>query len=535
MVSGSKKKCIVNKNGVMSSLQIDFSHAVGSQTPSSGAKMHHYIGTQLLPMFTNNCEQILEIDYGRREDATTKSERGSVRVVAVSRSIHGIPGTLPPPLLSEDDKIKEVKVKNSRFSVDGNNIEFHCRSVSQGIIAIDFSVFPSRGSPPIAIYYAWEELPLPQSGIEYSRMLGIISGDTSRISTSLNAERIWAPAAKRDHPIRTLCLSVHALTNGTSSYDLIGEPYYQNPYQNVFDLVKGTDWERDTNEKPSRDKILQLISPLMDNFIEIENVQESSEKASVAASDNTQKSSSTDKQVNMFDTPSSSDSSDLSSSTAANKPKRNSRTTVDEYSDVRNRIIDQSHRVEYQDRPLVPFLLVSCIALAAALWHRRPISKIAQQLVLPRSMELSSSKKRVESADAIALRSAMMKGGDSAKLSTAIRNAELNLESVDIAILRRARTILAERRRLEKLAEIQRKKAAARNRSHQEAAARIAIKKQEALMEREAFAKLNTRDETKSQAILFQSRLVEKSGNPPVENVTEEKVKLPSSEQLKKE
>ena len=96
-----------------------------------------------------------------------------------------------------------------------------------------------------------------------------------------------------------------------------------------------------------------------------------------------------------------------------------------------------------------------------------------------RKLSDSVAKKRHETPELIALRAAMLDGTDSSKLARAIRNAELQLESVSAAVIRRARTMLSERRRLEKLAEVQRKKAAARNRSMQEAAARIAVKQQE--------------------------------------------------------
>lgn len=91
----------------------------------------------------------------------------------------------------------------------------------------------------------------------------------------------------------------------------------------------------------------------------------------------------------------------------------------------------------------------------------------------------SVAKKRYETPELIALRAAMLDGTDSSKLARAIRNAELQLDAVSAAVIRRARTVLSERRRLEKLAEVQRKKAAARNRSIQEAAARIAVRKQQ--------------------------------------------------------
>ena len=515
------RRCMQSKTGLLGSMQVDppaGADSVHSLSPS------HVMGVQLFPNDVTDdhysssassssptppltCRQVLEVKFGRRPGIDATSEEGSVWVSAVSKTIRGIPGKWPRKPSSkpadESHQIYGDTEPSARFSVDNHGIEFHCRSVSQGVIAIDLSFRPVGNHAPLALYYAWEELPLPLSGIEYTRMVGVVTSNGSGPSR-IDAERIWAPAhGADDRPLRTLCISVHALSNHTSAYDIAGVPYYQNPYAAVFDVVKGTDWERNKTDIPDASMIQVLVSPPKHDYMYVrqsghklasrtnprapqphasvvDGVDDRSSPSSSPSSSSSSPSSSSKSSSKKYKEKSATNSG---TSKSGSKQKRNARSAFqrDDTNDVRRDLQTPSLASEVRDRPLVPLLLMLFIAGVSSLLHWKSIAKAINTMMRESDRKLSDSvaKKRHETPELIALRAAMLDGTDSSKLARAIRNAELQLESVSAAVIRRARTMLSERRRLEKLAEVQRKKAAARNRSMQEAAARIAVKQQE--------------------------------------------------------
>ena len=480
------KHCIINKDGIVGSLGIE---GVGAAARGAGA-LSHYIGTQLLQSDDlegdERCRQVLEVGWGKQRAALEAGEaNGVVQIAAVSKPIRGIPGRLT--------KSPAAKNRKSRYSLsplDGNGIEFHCRSVSQGVIAVDLTFVPDAEAAAegeedfgaIAVYYAWEELPLPLSGIEYTRMLGILSGPAT-----LEAERIWAPAQPLDENVmRTLCVSVQALSNSTLGYDMVGVPYYQNPYTTAFDIVKGTDWERDTHETPSEATLRSLMTP-SDAYVDMVALHGPGGARGAAARPASSASPGAAGAAGAG-----AHKKDGGASKSGHKQKR--RESIDnrklferdQHTDAaRGHLGDTMLLREGRDRPLVPLLLIACMAAFVGVWHWQTVAKVYQSFCKS-DADLSSSRRRSESTEAVALRAAMVDGVDSARLAKAINDAERKLECVDAAVVRRARTLLTERRRLEKVAEEKRKKAAARTRFNQEAAARIAVKKQEEQLAKEA-------------------------------------------------